>query len=861
MRLLLILLATLCLSTACEQNRQETVSPSTTAQLEPGNWPERADSPPLNTDIEARVSAILARMSPEEKVGQIIQPEIKFITPEEVRKYHIGAVLNGGGTTPDNNKHATVQDWVNLAEEFYQASMDESDGKVGIPVLWGSDAVHGNNNLYGATVFPHNIGLGAANDPDLIERIGEITALELAVTGLDWTFGPTVAVVRDDRWGRTYESYSESPEIVREYAKRLIQGIQGEIRQGEFLPGKVIATAKHFLGDGGTTNGVDRGDTAVDEDELMAIHGAGYISALDSNVLTTMASFNSWNGKKLHGHEYLLTDILKERMGFQGFVVGDWNGHRQVAGCTVDRCAKAINAGLDMFMVPEEWQPLYENTLEDVKSGRIPMSRLDDAVRRILRVKFHAGLFDAGPITQREQIKQGELVGSQAHRSVAREAVRKSLVLLKNNQQVLPINPSSKVLVAGSAADNIGQQAGGWTLTWQGTGNKNEDFPGATSIYAGIAEAMAKAGGQAILNGQGEWSAGDFAGGKPDVAIVVIGEEPYAEWHGDIANIEYQYGLKADIELLKKLQADDIPVVTVFVSGRPLWVNKELNASDAFVAAWLPGSEGAGVADVLIANAEGQARHDFQGRLSFSWPKRPTQVTLNQEQENYDPLFAYGYGLSYADHQEVANNLDESSSRSEDDPLSEQWVFVSRANSPWSIELREGGSEATVVDGNSAETENGQVILSSIDKVSQEDARRISWAGTGAVAFTTPVPLSFVDLGEADGVLQFEMKVNRAPENELALAMNCASGCSNLVSLAEFAGTARARQWSKMNVSLACFAEAQASLASVTDVFELSSVGVADVSVANIKVVQKQNDTDVVTLPCTQLASAQASQP
>jgi len=854
MRLPLILVGLLCLLCACGQAKQSELALANN-ETAPSIWPARNDSPPLNPIIEQKVTAILERMSIEEKVGQIIQPEIKYITPAEVRQYHIGAVLNGGGTTPNNNKHATVEDWVNLAEEFYQASMDESDGKVGIPVLWGSDAVHGNNNLFGATVFPHNIGLGAANDPDLIERIGEITALELSVTGLDWTFGPTVAVVRDDRWGRTYESYSESPKIVSEYAKRLIKGIQGMERQGDFLPGKVIATAKHFLGDGGTTHGVDRGDTAVTENELMSVHAPGYISALDSNVLTTMASFNSWNGEKLHGHKYLLSDILKERMGFQGFVVGDWNGHRQVPGCTVERCARAINAGLDMFMVPEDWRPLYENTLDDVKSGNIPMQRLDDAVRRILRVKFYAGLFDAGPIKQREQIKLGDMVGSEAHRSVAREAVRKSLVLLKNNNQVLPINPASNVLVTGSAADNIGQQAGGWTLTWQGTGNKNADFPGATSIFSGIKQTVNDAGGQVVLSKNGAWAADDFeAAAKPDVAIVVIGEQPYAEWHGDIVNIEYQFGTKTDAALLKKLKAEEIPVVTVFISGRPLWVNKELNASDAFVAAWLPGSEGAGVADVIMADEKGRPKHDFQGKLSFSWPKRPTQLTLNEGEENYDPLFAYGYGLSYANHQEVANNLDESSTRQEDDPLSEQWVFVSRANSPWSIELREQGAQAMVVNGNTAKTKNGQITLSSIDKVSQEDARRFSWFGSGTIAFTTQVPLSFVDLGQADGVLQFEMKVNQTPEDDLVLAMNCESGCSNQVSLTDYAASDAAREWNKVSVSLSCFVDGEDSLSSVRDVFEINSGGVADVSLANIKLVQKRNSLDSINLQCAQIA-------
>lgn len=814
-------------------------------------WPRRIGSPSLNRKVEENVSSVLARLSIEEKVGQIIQPEIRNVSPDDIRKYHLGAVLNGGGTTPNNDKYATVKDWVDLADQFYNASMDESDGKIGIPLLWGSDAVHGNNNLFGATLFPHNIGLGAANDPELIERIGKITALELSVTGLDWTFGPTVAVVRDDRWGRTYESYSESPEIVTAYAKMMVKGIQGSDDANQFAPGNIIATAKHFLGDGGTTNGIDRGDTAVDENELMSVHGAGYISALDSNVLTTMASFNSWNGEKLHGHKYLLTDVLKGQLGFNGFVVGDWNGHRQIPGCTVVHCPEAINAGLDMFMVPEDWRELYQNTLVDVKKGTIPMSRLNDAVRRILRVKFQAGLFSAGPVKQRPQISKANTVGSPEHRSVAREAVRKSLVLLKNNMGVLPIQPKQKVLVAGVAANNIGQQSGGWTLTWQGTDNTNKDFPGATSIYDGLAQAINKTGGQAVLSEDGSWNEGDFNDqASPDLAVVVIGEEPYAEWHGDLANIEYQYGTKTDLALLKKFQAEGIPVVTVFISGRPLWVNKELNASDAFVAAWLPGSEGSGVADVIVADANGKPNYDFQGKLSFSWPKRSSQTNLNFGQRNYDPLFPYGHGLSYVSPAELANNLDESSTRQAQDPIPDIWVFVSRTNSPWEIHLRSANEQSTIVSGNSAESKDGSLKLISIDKESQEDARRIKWIGPGAIAFSTPIPLNLTDLEEDGGILQFDIKVNQIPSSDVDLGMNCDTVCERRSSLTGITTSKNSHQWQTLSFELGCFANNNQELSAVRDVFTLESSGSFDVSLANIKVVKKSNASNNTVLSC-----------
>lgn len=816
-------------------------------------WPKLPDSPPLDDDIERRVSALMAKMSVAEKVGQIIQPEIRNITPADIRDYHLGSVLNGGGTTPNADKYASVADWVDLAEQFYQASMDESDGKVAIPILWGSDAVHGNNNLFGATLFPHNIGLGAANDPDLMFRIGKATASELAVTGLDWTFAPTVAVVRDIRWGRTYESYSESPEIVGAYAKMMIQGIQGDSRPGEFSPNNIIATAKHFIGDGGTTNGVDRGDAAISEQQLFEIHGAGFISALESNVLAIMASFNSWNGEKLHGHEYLLSDVLKGRLGFKGFVVGDWNGHQQIPGCTVDHCAAAVNAGVDMLMVPEDWREMYKNTMQDVENGEITVSRLDDAVRRILRVKFMAGLFEAGPVNQRPQVNKQGSVGGAEHRALAREAVRKSLVLLKNNEKVLPLNPSSKVLISGSAADNIAQQAGGWTLSWQGTGNTNSDFPGASSIFSGIQKVVNDAGGQVVLREDGVLKEGDFAGSnRPDVAIVVIGEQPYAEWHGDLANIEYQYGSKADLALLDKLKSMGVPVVTVFISGRPLWANKELNRSDAFVAAWLPGSEGGGVADVLFSDANGKVQYDFQGRLSFSWPKRASQPKLNSEQQSYDPLFEYGYGLSYAKEHGSVAQLDESRARQSKDVLGELWVFVSRANAPWEIQLRSDGLSNITVTGNSASLGDGVVELSSVDKVAQEDSRRVKWLGSQAasMALSTFAPLNLDDFVQEGGALEFDIIVNSVPDGKFKLGMNCDSACSNKVSLAEFAGSEKAQEWSTVSVDLGCFITEAESLAAVRDVFELHSSAQADAAIANIKVVAKPKKVDVTRYNC-----------
>ena len=589
-----------------------------------------ASSAMADKAVEAQVQSILQDMTLEQKVGQMIQGEIKWVSPQDVTKYHLGSVLNGGGSFPNKNKGSSVDDWLQLADRYYHASMDRSAGGAGIPLVWGTDAVHGHNNVIGATLFPHNIGLGVANDPALMRKIGEITAREVAVTGIDWIFAPTVAVVKDYRWGRTYEGYSSEPAIVRSYAGEIILGMQGEPGELRTDSEKVIGTAKHFIGDGGTYRGIDQGDVVMDLEQLLEEHGQGYYTALEADVLTVMASFNSWNGLKLHGHKQLLTDVLKGRWGFDGFVVSDWNGVGQVKGCNNESCAASINAGVDMIMVPEDWKALWHNTIDQVKSGEIAMSRIDDAVRRILRVKIRAGLFEKGAPSTRKVAGNKSLIGAPEHRAVARDAVRKSLLLLKNKNQLLPLQPEQHVLVTGDGADNIGKQNGGWTITWQGTENKNSEFPGATSIYAGLNSALENIGSTSELSTDGSWTK------KPDVAVVVFGEEPYAEGVGDIESLVYKNGNKSDLKLLQSFKDKNIPVVAVFLTGRPLWINAELNSSDAFVVAWLPGTEGAGIADVMVADAEGQPRFDFTGRLSFDWP--------NAESVSYTHLRAHETG-------------------------------------------------------------------------------------------------------------------------------------------------------------------------------------------------------------------------
>ena len=616
----------------------------TTATHQPSAWPQVA-RPPQDQQIEAKVAALLARMTLEQKIGQMVQADIRSVTPDQVRKFRLGSVLNGGGAFPGENKHASVGDWAALADRFYDASMDTANGQLAIPIMWGTDAVHGHNNVIGATVFPHNIGLGAAHDPDLMERIGAVTASEVAVTGLDWTFAPVVAVVRDDRWGRTYESYSEDPEIVRSYAERMVRGLQGTPASKSFLDtSHVLATAKHFIGDGGTANGVDRGDNRSSESELLKIHAPGYIAAINAGVQTIMASYNTWEGLKVHGSSYLLTDVLKQRMGFDGIVVSDWDGVDEVQGCSKDKCAQAVNAGIDMFMVPTEWQSFIGNTLEQVRTEKIPLSRIDDAVTRILRVKFRAGLFERGRPSSRPLANKRELLGSAEHREVARQAVRESLVLLKNEGGLLPLRRNANVLVVGDGADNIPKQTGGWTVTWQGTENSSAEFPGATSILQAIARTVGEAGGTASSAARLE---PDRLQARPDFAIVVFGEDPYAEWFGDLKSIDYRGAGGAELALLQQLRQASVPRVCVFLTGRPLWIEPELAACDAFVVAWLPGTEGGGIADVLFRKADGSVNHNFVGKLSFSWPRTVAQSSLNRNDPKYDPLFPYGFGLRY----------------------------------------------------------------------------------------------------------------------------------------------------------------------------------------------------------------------
>lgn len=586
----------------------------------------------------AKADALLARLTLAEKLGQMLQAERAWITADEVAQHHVGSVLSGGGSVPGENR---LEDWLAMQDAYWTASMRTEGGRTPIPVLYGIDAIHGNANVKGATVFPHQIGLGAAGDESLVERIGRACAAEVLATGLDWNFAPCLAVAQDIRWGRTYESFDETPGPVGRYGAAFLRGLQDG-----FDETGVMGCPKHWVGDGGTTGGFDQGDTAVSAEELEHVHLAPYLPALEAGAITVMASFSSWNREKCHGSRHLLTDVLKGRLGFDGFVISDWDGVDQLADDLDVSLATALNAGIDMVMVAVDWRRMLEALFCVVADGRVPMARIDDAVRRILAVKYRMGLFERGLPSARPHAGAAAL-GCSAHRALAREAVQKSLVLLKHEGGVLPIAPTARVLVAGRNADDRGRQCGGFTIAWQGVSG-NDAIVGGTSIFEGIREYAPAA----ELSTDG--AAADRA--RHDVAIVVIGENPYAEGQGDLRKggavprgpgtqymtilppygdtLEYATLHPEDLAAIRRIRAAGIPVVTVLVSGRPLLVNRELEASDAFVAAWLPGSEGGGVADVLFGAV------DFSGRLGFTWPASDDGARRSRISQ-----FPRGYGL------------------------------------------------------------------------------------------------------------------------------------------------------------------------------------------------------------------------
>ncbi len=760
------------------------------ASVHPDLWPA-AKSPAAITDAatEKRIDTLLKKMTVEQKVGQLIQGDISTITPKDLETYPLGSILAGGNSGPNGNERSSAADWAKLVGEFRAVSMKPQANGVAIPIVFGVDAVHGHNNVPGATLFPHNIGLGAARDPELIQRIGAVTAAEIAGSGIEWTFAPTLAVPQDLRWGRSYEGYAADPKLIADYAKAMVIGLQGSLAAGKSVgPAHVAATAKHFLADGGTFEGKDQGDAKIDEEELIAKHAMGYPAAIDAGALTVMASFSGWQGVKHHGNKGLLTDALKKKMGFEGFVVGDWNGHGQVAGCSVTDCAQSINAGLDMFMAPDSWKGLYETTVKQAKDGTISQARLDDAVRRILRVKYKLGLFPEGHV-DRSQVKA---LGTPEHLAVAREAVAKSLVLLKNNGSLLPIKPGARVLVTGPGADNMAMQSGGWTISWQGTDVVRGDFPNGQTIWEGLDKAVRDAGGVATLSDGGVYKE------KPDVAIVVFGEAPYAEFQGDVPTLDYQPNDATDLATLKTLKAAGIPVVALFLSGRPMFTSPEINAADAFVAGWLPGSQGAGVADVLVAGKDGKTARPFTGTLPFAWPADARSPVEK-------PLFATGYGLKYGESKPVGP-LSEDLGIDVAAALNVETYFAGgRARSPWALTVTDAGG-ARPVESPPVTSPGGLIAARSVDVKAQEDGKSFVWTGPAAFHLSGP----YADLSRQlnnSFALRVEWRVDALGTGPVTVALG-----GQAFDVSDWVKAAPKGQVSSFRIPLRCFADAGANL-------------------------------------------------
>lgn len=573
--------------------------------------------------VEERVEDLLARMTLDEKIEQMTLVEKNSIRPQHITDLAIGGLLSGGGGYPSNN---TPEGWAEMVNGFQARALAS---RLGIPLIYGVDAVHGHNNVRGAVIFPHNIGLGATGDAELVEQIGRVTALEMIATGIYWNYAPVVAVAQDIRWGRIYESYSENTDLVTDLATAYLRGLQGESLSGAL---SVLATPKHYVGDGGAVWGtstryfIDQGVTDVDEETLRAVHLPPYEAAVEAGAMSIMISFSSWGGMKMHAQHYLITDVLKGELGFAGFVVSDWAGMDHISTDYYQAMVTGINAGVDMNMVPYNYGRFIQVMQQAVENGDITEARIDDAVRRILRAKFALGLFEH-PFGDETLLGS---VGSDEHRALARRAVSQSLVLLQNENDTLPLSKDVPTLfVAGPSANDIGLQCGGWTIEWQGS--FGEITPG-TTILQGIFETL---GNHTMLyyHPYGDFTEAVDDSGNPiraDVGIVVIGEPPYAEGVGDAADL----GLSgAAVQLIEQVGERSEKLIVILVSGRPLIITEELGLADAWVAAWLPGTEGQGVADVLFGD------QPFTGKLSFRWPR-------SMDQLHDDPLFPFGYGLT-----------------------------------------------------------------------------------------------------------------------------------------------------------------------------------------------------------------------
>ena len=578
------------------------------------------DDDPL-ISIETRIENMIGELTLREKAGQMVQAERSSISPADVMNYHIGSILSGGGSHPSSYDN-DINDWYSMVSSYQEGALNSASG---IPIIYGIDAVHGNNNVYGSTIFPHNIGLGAANDPELVYEISKATAEEMLTVGIRWTFAPALSVVQNIKWGRTYEGFSENPEIYHSLTQMAILGFEEH---------GVSATAKHYFADGATLNGVDQGDVWVNDETLRDVHLVPYIEAINAGVDTVMISYSSIKGIKMHEYTYWITDVLKEELGFEGFVISDWNAIHQLDGNYEEQVAKSINAGVDMLMEPFTWKEAIDAIELGVNNGSISIDRIDDAVSRILRVKIERGLFD-DPYMQLD----ASYLYSEEHQELAREAVRKSLVLLKNDSQSLPLDKNDSIFVTGEASDNIGYMSGGWTTYWQG--NTAREIGVGVSLRTALLDVTSSNGGEVTSTYQ-----------DAETVIVVLSEIPYTEGVGDndsltLTSHTADAGNLAALEIARQAHEDGKNVVGILISGRPLLLEEYLIYFDSFVAAWLPGSEGGvGITDVIFGD------YDFTGKLSYTWPRTIEQVGYTSNREEYDEnyvLFPYGYGLTYLD--------------------------------------------------------------------------------------------------------------------------------------------------------------------------------------------------------------------
>lgn len=843
------------------------------------DWPKIESDISKDPLIEKEIQRIIALMTVEEKIGQIIQPDLRGVSPAEATKYKLGSILNGGGAWPNENKHATATDWASKADEYWFAVENAFEGRpFRIPFMWATDAVHGHNNAFRSTVFPHNIGLGCARDPELIEKIGRVTAIEVAATGLDWTFAPTVATPRDLRWGRVYEGYSEDPQITYHYASKMVKGLQGSAEELK-TDQHVISNVKHWLGDGGTDIGVDRGVNRYSEELMINIHAMGYFSGLEAGAQVVMSSFNSWVNEanydhstdikgeynhKLHGSKYILNDVLKDKMGFDGLIVTDWHGHSEVSKCTHTDATYAINAGNDVLMVPvhEHWIGVYEQTLKDVNSGVIAQSRLDDAVTRILRVKMRAGLWDKPQPTKRSLACNEAMLGKKEHREIAREAVRKSMVLLKNNRSVLPLSKNSKILLTGSASDDLQKQSGGWNLTWQGDENTLADFPGATTMKTAL---EAELGLDNVIHDPNLAQLDE----DYDIAVVVFGEDPYAEMMGDIKewqNIDFaslKRSYRKDVKTIRKLHEAGKKIISVFFSGRPLYVNELICKSDAFIAAFLPGSEGEGLTDVIVGDEQGQPRFNFTGKLSYSWPNKKSSTSVNclpthvpnyvvpdNEQDptgEHKPLFEYGYGLDYADHVEQpqldsieldeAINSDGTVSHSEIElygvksTIGDFNLLICSEQQPAGIEV----SRNNVVD-------IGTIVTTPFNYQLQQDAVELKFLNGYSAVSLQPADKHSENLhlyADSHAKLVFELNVIEAPTQSVFIGLekpHVEAGIitDKMIDLATIVDC-QPGVWETIEIPLNRFKSLGVEFDEIDNYFTLSSMGTFNTVLANIR--------------------------